>query len=629
MDKKLFKEHKLFKELHPDLNKEIDFSKIYDTSSIEVTWQCTKDIRHVWKQRIRARTKQGYGCSFCSKHRTLPEESLAALFPEIAAEIHPNKNPNFDAETHSPTSNKNVFWICSKGHEWNTRVEHRTRRKDTGCPICRKRKKSFAFKHPDLLKEWHPTANESLNPWELTPSSNKKVMWKCLKDSKHSNWIKTIQARTKDDKGCPECSKNINTNNGKARANSYPPLNIFSPELSNQWHPIKNKQSPSDFLAGSSFKAWWICPDCNHEWEAVIRNRAIQNKGCPICSNQKRGRRNQRRKGNLVQTHPELVKQWHPTLNKGKKPEDFTYGSAKKIMWQCLTNKEHTWLEKINLRTKKNSTECRICKKEANSLQTNYPEIAAEWHPTKNGSLTPNDVSKASGEIVWWLCHVNPEHEWKADVRNRTLNKSNCNKCSIEKTAIHHKNPDQVINPKDVEIFHIFSSNMESLSLLLEHPLEKDKRLIQPMLRMIYSSAITALESFLSDAFVNKVSRNDDRIVNIIQTNNELTERKYSIEEIVDWHQNVESNVMTFLSNIIWHKIYKVRSLYENTLNIQFPENTSDIVKAVGIRHDLVHRNGKTKSGRLHRLSKANVSELITEIKDFVTQIQKQLIKID
>ena len=27
-----------------------------------------------------------------------------------------------------------------------------------------------------------------------------------------------------------------------------------------------------------------------------------------------------------------------------------------------------------------------------NDLATLFPEIAAEWHPTKNGELSPNDV---------------------------------------------------------------------------------------------------------------------------------------------------------------------------------------------------------------------------------------------
>ena len=31
------------------------------------------------------------------------------------------------------------------------------------------------------------------------------------------------------------------------------------------------------------------------------------------------------------------------------------------------------------------------------------PELAKEWHPTKNGTLTPNEVWKSEKRKVWWI----------------------------------------------------------------------------------------------------------------------------------------------------------------------------------------------------------------------------------
>ena len=39
------------------------------------------------------------------------------------------------------------------------------------------------------------------------------------------------------------------------------------------------------------------------------------------------------------------------------------------------------------------------------SLSNAYPEIAKEWHPTKNGDLQPEDVAPKSGKKVWWYRH--------------------------------------------------------------------------------------------------------------------------------------------------------------------------------------------------------------------------------
>ena len=51
------------------------------------------------------------------------------------------------------------------------------------------------------------------------------------------------------------------------------------------------------------------------------------------------------------------------------------------------------------------------------SLAEVNPALAKEWHPTKNGDLTPMDVFPKSSVIVWWKCSKG--HEWEAIISNR------------------------------------------------------------------------------------------------------------------------------------------------------------------------------------------------------------------
>jgi len=37
-------------------------------------------------------------------------------------------------------------------------------------------------------------------------------------------------------------------------------------------------------------------------------------------------------------------------------------------------------------------------------LATVMPDLAAEWHPFKNGDLKPKDVTLGSSKKVWWQC---------------------------------------------------------------------------------------------------------------------------------------------------------------------------------------------------------------------------------
>ena len=64
-----------------------------------------------------------------------------------------------------------------------------------------------------------------------------------------------------------------------------------------------------------------------------------------------------------------------------------------------------------------------------NDLAALFPEVAAEWHPSKNGSLRPADVSGRVHLKVWWLGRCG--HEWEATVGNRTgRRKTGCPYCA-------------------------------------------------------------------------------------------------------------------------------------------------------------------------------------------------------
>lgn len=54
---------------------------------------------------------------------------------------------------------------------------------------------------------------------------------------------------------------------------------------------------------------------------------------------------------------------------------------------------------------------------ESYNLYVVRPDLAKEWHPIRNGSLGPRDVTPGSDRQVWWLCESG--HWWLASVRDR------------------------------------------------------------------------------------------------------------------------------------------------------------------------------------------------------------------
>lgn len=351
----------------------------------------------------------------------MQKQSLLTTNPELASEWHPTKNGQLTPADVTEGSDKKVWWKCLKGsdHEWDAKVQERSR--GNRCPICSNRRvvrsNSLGFNNPELSKQWHPTKNGTLTPDDVTAKSGKKVWWKCLKGDDHE-WQAPIVARN-NGIGCPYCS-----GNKACKANNLAALN---PELAKQWHPIKNGTlTPDDVTAKSSKKVWWKCPKgSDHEWPAVVANRN-KGSGCPICSNQRLAKSN-----SLGAVNPELAKEWHPTKNGKLTPYDVLPSTAQKVWWQCTANANHEWEAKLNNRS--NGKGCPYCCKQKidkeNSLGTVNPLLAEQWHPTKNGNLTPFDVAPSGDLKVWWKCPKGYDHVWKATINHRATG-TGCPKCN-------------------------------------------------------------------------------------------------------------------------------------------------------------------------------------------------------
>lgn len=202
------------------------------------------------------------------------------------------------------------------------------------------------------------------------------------------------------------------------------------PELAKQWHPFKNGSLISgDVTPHSGQSVWWLCPN-GHDWKAVINSRT-RGHGCPYCAGQR-----PTAERNLATEYPELFMEWNWDKNGDKKPENFTPRSKSKVWWKCV--KGHSWQAAINNRTRDTRNLCPCCSNrmlcEDNSLAQVRPDIAKDWHPSKNAPLTPNDVVAGGDRRVWWVCKHG--HEWQASIGSRVINGTGCSKCSLQTSRI-------------------------------------------------------------------------------------------------------------------------------------------------------------------------------------------------
>ncbi len=329
------------------------------------------------------------------------------------------RNQPLTPETVPPFSHRRVWWKCRTcAYEWQTEIKSRAGSGKSGCPACAGKTvaagvNDLATTHPLLAEEWHPSRNGTLAPSAVTAGMGKKVWWRCKNGHE---WQTSVALRTSGS-GCPVCA-------GRTVLTGYNDLASRYPDIAVQWHPTKNEGiTPTQVTAQSNKKVWWRC-EIGHEYIAAISSRTQRKTECPYCTN----RRVLPGFNDLATRYPNLAAEWHLTKNT-RSPSEMSCASIDKVWWVC--GKGHEYAATVSARVWQ-QTGCPICTNrvvlpEENSLAATQPQIASQWHPTKNGTLTPESVSAGSERTVWWKCAKG--HEWQAKVSSRSGKNTGCPFC--------------------------------------------------------------------------------------------------------------------------------------------------------------------------------------------------------
>lgn len=299
---------------------------------------------------------------------------------------------------------------------------------------------SLAVSNPTLLTQWHPTLNGTLTPTDVHAGTSRKVWW--IDEFGHE-WDASPGHRSAG-QGCPICA-------GKRVIAGINDLTTIRPELAEEWHPTRNELRADQVTPGSGRRAWWLDRH-GHEWESTINNRSWGT-GCPICA----GHQVLAGFNDLASRNPTLAAQWHPTRNQ-LRADQVTSFSGLKGWW--LDAHGHEWESTIRNRAYGNG--CPVCaeavwiaRRDANpgakslggnrhrlpgvnDMAATHPELASEWHPSRNGQLTPSDVFAGTSRKLWWRDALG--HEWEANGNSR-LSGSGCPICAGQQVLAGFKRP--------------------------------------------------------------------------------------------------------------------------------------------------------------------------------------------
>ena len=450
------KRPELAAEWHPTKNGDLTPDKVAAYSNNKAWWLqkhydefTGKWFNFEWDAVINNR---GRSNPFVTGKRVYPGfNDLATRKPELAAEWDYKRNYPLTPQDVTAGSRKKVWWCINYYDEklkqyiemsWPELIANRALL-GYGCPYLSGQKvlagwNDLATKFPELAKQWHPTKNGDLKPTDFTTGTTKKVWWiEEYYSEKHGRtfifeWPAAISKRTSGE-GNPFVP-------GNSVFRGLNDLESNYPELAKEWDWERNGNlTPDKVTYSNNKKVWWKIfhphPITGEMvelvWPACIHHRTLRGDGCPYLS----GKAILEGFNDLATTHPQLAAQWDYDNNGDVTPTQLTRGSDYFAHWKLLHYDPNTnqticfrWQAQVSSR-KDDGSDCPYLSnmkvwKGFNDLQTVNPDLAAEWHPTKNKNLLPSDVVAGSSKAVWWKANILGEwYEWKYPIylRNNGL----------------------------------------------------------------------------------------------------------------------------------------------------------------------------------------------------------------
>ena len=203
----------------------------------------------------------------------------------------------------------------------------------------------------------------------------------------------------------------------------------------------KNPKPANKISAGSKDYVIWKCSKCGHEWSAILSNRTQMGRRCPVCSGSIASNKN-----NFLQwckDNGELGNKLMAEYSSKNtlKMDEITPFSDKKFIWKCSIC-EYEWEAIIRNRTRLKQG-CPAC---ANQVATDKNNLAT-WckenglygnrifnEYSEKNNLKIDEILPFGSYKALWKCSK-CGFEWKAFVKNRTIAKTGCPKCSKSSTS--------------------------------------------------------------------------------------------------------------------------------------------------------------------------------------------------
>lgn len=178
---------------------------------------------------------------------------------------------------------------------------------------------------------------------------------------------------------------------------------------------------------------------------------------------------------------------------------------------------------------------------------------------------------------------------------------------------------------KDKSHSQIFANFLSEISSVQASEMKAGNSEIYLKMRLSY--AVTLMESCLGEMLKSVTMQHEQFRRNAINNISQIRESKVSAHELLDGDPQkiLDSRIIEHITRILYHNMDKVKKVYAQILDDDFPtfkDGLNDkIVELMDLRHDIVHRNGKKIDGEKIEITPQMVSACIWDIRTFVNSV--------
>lgn len=186
-------------------------------------------------------------------------------------------------------------------------------------------------------------------------------------------------------------------------------------------------RTPEDFSIRARLRCLWWCGKAEHEWFSAVPSDFLYSFRCPFCMAELSAEHQRIRKLPVAQV-PELVAAWRdPRPYENLVVDDLDTGVVGKNFGRTYSLRCPAGHKIDTVVSSFLFVGCPWCRgNETRSapkmpLAEADPELAATFHPTRNGNLDPANTPENYQKPLWWKSVQCCGHEWQETISGRVV----------------------------------------------------------------------------------------------------------------------------------------------------------------------------------------------------------------